>query len=153
MGIYATEWWLKFPKHGDYHTGCEWIDVLAEGVPPHIGSSTPGRGYENGDPFAEFLPPAVPTDADGDAEHMRTVVFVTREMKKGTPRHPQEYEAPLLVLDGEQYSRMAFHELHERICDALRGDRPHLTFEIIGGDGRTRVLFDDGTEREVSSDQ
>ena len=56
MSIYATLWSLKFRKYGDVHTGCEWITVTAQGVPSHVGSSTPGLGYEDGDPYAYFLP-------------------------------------------------------------------------------------------------
>ena len=52
----VTLWTLRFPSEGDCFTGCEWIEVMAQGVPPHIGSPTPGAGYEEGDPFAAFLP-------------------------------------------------------------------------------------------------
>lgn len=64
MSIYATLWKLKFPKEGDEYLGCDWIEVTAQGVPPHIGTPTPGQGYEDGDPYADFLPPPVETDAD-----------------------------------------------------------------------------------------
>lgn len=57
MSIYATLWKLKFPKEGDEHLGCEWIEVTAQAVPPHIGSPTPGNGYEGGDPYAAFSRP------------------------------------------------------------------------------------------------
>jgi hypothetical protein len=145
MSIYATLWSLKFPKYGDIHTGCEWIDVTAQGVPPHVGSSTPGLGYEGGGPYAEFLPPAVVTDENGDAEFMRAVVIITDETEKGTVRHPQEYSNSLLTLDGKQYASMTFDELHTRICDALRGDRPRLVIETIGPDGRHSLQLEDGT--------
>jgi hypothetical protein len=147
MSIYATLWSLKFPRHGDLHTNCEWIEVTAQGVPSHIGSSTPGLGYENGDPYAEFLPPALVTDENGDAEFMRAVVIVTEKTEKGTARHPQEYVNPLLTLDGKQYASMLFSELHDRICDALRGDRPRLVIEAIGLDGRHSLHFEDGATR------
>lgn len=29
MSIYATLWTLKFPKEGDEHLGCGWIEVRA----------------------------------------------------------------------------------------------------------------------------
>jgi len=150
MSIYATLWSLKFPRYGDIDAGCEWIEVTAQGVPPHIGSSTPGLGYENGDPYADFLPPALATDEDGHAEFMRAVVIITGETEKGTARNPQEYSNPLLVLDGKQYARMTFDELHDRICDALRGDRPRLVIETLGPDGRHSLHFDDGTSRDLS---
>lgn len=28
MSIYATLWRMKFPKEGDEHLGCEWIESL-----------------------------------------------------------------------------------------------------------------------------
>jgi len=55
MSIYATLWWLEFPRYGDDHIGCEWTRVSAQGVPAHIGTPTPGFGYEDGDPYADFL--------------------------------------------------------------------------------------------------
>ncbi len=90
MSIYATLWKLKFPKEGDEHLGCEWIEVTAQAVPPHIGSPTPGCGYEGGDPYAAFLPPALRTNADGEAPYDRAVVFVTEYSQKGTSRSGQE---------------------------------------------------------------
>ncbi len=147
MSIYATLWRLKFPRYGDVHAGCEWIEVTAQAVPPHIGSSTPGLGYEDGDPYAEFLPPALATDEDGDAEFMRAVVIITPETEKGTVRHPQEYSNPLLTLDGKQYASMTFDELHNRICDALRGNRPRLILETLSPDGLHSLHFEDGTPR------
>lgn len=149
MSIYATLWSLKFPRYGDIHTGCEWIEVRAQAVPSHVGSSTPGLGYENGDPYAEFLPPAVVTDEDGQAEFMRAVVLITEETKKGTVRNPQEYSNPLMTLEGKQYASMPFDELYNRICDALRGDRPRLVIETIGPDGRHSLHFEDGMSRNL----
>lgn len=38
MSIDATLWRLKFPSGGDDHTGCAWVEVIAQGVPaqtPH----------------------------------------------------------------------------------------------------------------------
>lgn len=113
----------------------------------HIGSSTPGLGYEDGDPYAEFLPPALATDEDGDAEFMRAVVIITAETEKGTVRHPQEYSNPLLTLDGKQYASMTFDELHNRICDTLRGNRPRLILETLSPDGLHSLHFEDGTPR------
>jgi hypothetical protein len=105
MSIYATLWWLKFPRYGDDYIGCEWIRVTAQGVPAHIGTPTRGLGYEDGDPYGEFLPPALEVNAEGDSEFMRAVVFVTEETQKGTTRSPQEYENPLLVLPARSTRR------------------------------------------------
>ena len=153
MSIYATLWKLKFPMFGDYHTGCEWIEVTAQGVPPHIGSPTPGMGYENGDPYAESLPPAVETNEDGEAEYMRAVVIITENTRKGTSRNGQEYVAPLLTLGGEEYENLPFSELHQRICDALRGDRPAVTMETISPKGDVTIYYDDRTSRSVPGDK
>ncbi|MGE3976306.1 MAG: hypothetical protein AB7F94_01825 [Nitrospira sp.] len=149
MSIYATLWSLKFPRYGDVHTGCEWIEVTAQGVPAHVGSSTPGLGHENGDPYADFLPPALATDEDGQAEFMRAVVLITEETKKGTARNPQEYSSPLMTLEGKQYASMPFDELHDCICDALRGARPRLVIETIGLEGRHSLHFEDETSRNL----
>lgn len=148
MSIYATLWQLKFPKDGQGYLGCEWITVTAQGVPAHIGSPTPGCGYEDGDPFAPFLPPSLLTNSEGEAEYMRAVVFVTERTPKGTDRSPQEYVNPLLVLTGESYATMTFDSLHTRICDALRRDKPQVVATYLTPDGRTRIFFDDGTAEE-----
>ena len=140
MSIYATLWKLKFPIEGDEHLGCDWITVTAQAVPAHIGSPTPGCGYESGDPYAAFLPPPVATDADGDAPFHRAVVFVTEFTIKGTPRSGQEYASPLFVLTGEEYARITFDELHRRICDALRGNRAPIIAEILLPDGTDRII-------------
>jgi hypothetical protein len=140
MSIYATLWKLKFPKEGDYHHGCEWIEVTAQGVPPHIGTPTPGHGYEDGDPFSDFLPPSIETDEDGDAPFMRAVVFVTEYSLKGMGRSGQEYASPLLVLTGEEYAQISFGDLHARICAALRGNRKPIVAEILLPDGQKKII-------------
>lgn len=140
MSSYATLWTLKFPKEGDQILGCEWIQVRAQAVPAHAGSPTPGCGYEDGDPYAAFLPPAVETPADGEAPHYRAVVIVTEYSAKGTERSGQEYHSPLAVLTGQEYARMTFEELHRRICNALRGNRAGVVAEILLPDGTHRVM-------------
>ena len=119
MSIYATLWTLKFPRYSDRHIDCDWVKVPAQGVPAHIGSPTPGYGYEDGDPYAEFLPPPLETDENGEHEYMRAVVIVTEDTPKGTARCPQEYVDPLLILTGEAYAKETFDVLYWRICDAL----------------------------------
>lgn len=106
---------LKFPSEGDATFDCGWIAVRAQAVPPHIGTPTPGHGYEQGDPYREFLPPPIAVDAHGTAPYGRAVVFVTEHSIKGTERHPQEYAGPLLVLTGEEYARISFAELQCRL--------------------------------------
>jgi hypothetical protein len=148
MSIYATLWTLKFPRHGDDHFGCEWIEVTAQGVPAHIGSPAPGLGYEDGDPYAAFLPPAI-SDPPDDWDAMRAVVFVTEETEKGTPRCGQEYDKPLLVLTGEEYERMTFAELHRRLCDILARGHPRCLGGKFFPDGTIILRFEDGSERVV----
>jgi hypothetical protein len=122
MSIYATLWTLKFPRQRIALPDRDWIRVSAQGVPAHIGTPTPGLGYEDGDPYGAFLPPPLETNAEGEHEFMRAVVFVTEETSKGTDRSPQEYADPLLVLTGEDYATLSFGELHQRLCDALHDD-------------------------------
>lgn len=143
MSIYATLWKLKFPKDGDDFMGCDWIEVIAQGVPPHIGSQSPGAGYESGDPYGAFLPPPVAVDSDGDAPHMRAVVFLTESTQKGTELSDQEYQSPLLVLTGEEYDKITLAELHERICSALRGNRAPVVAQIVLPDGSTEIIRHD----------
>jgi len=143
MSIYATLWSLKFPRYGDDFFDCKWIRVTAQGVPGHIGTPTPGHGYEDGDPYADFLPPPVEIDADGDSEFMRAVVFVSEETKKGTSRAGQEYQEPLLVLTGREYAAIKFDELHTRICDALRGRGPGAVAQSFPPDGGIQLILSD----------
>jgi hypothetical protein len=144
MSIYATLWQLRFPRAGDACLGCDWVDVLAQGVPAHIGTPTPGYGYEAGDPYALFLPPALRVGVDASEDGLRAVVFVTSGLKKGTARAAQEYVSPLLVLTGAEYASMPFQELHDRLCDALRGARPRLAFQVFAPE-RSTLVFDDGS--------
>jgi hypothetical protein len=51
MSIYATLWKLKFPRGGDDCIGCDWVEVTAQGVLPHIGSPNPEMVYEAGDSY------------------------------------------------------------------------------------------------------
>jgi hypothetical protein len=145
MSIYETLWRLQFPRYGDAYVGCEWVDVLAQGVPAHVGTPTPGYGYESGDPYAAFLPPALRIDNDTPEDELRAVVFVVSTTKKGTSRSGQEYESPLLVLTGAEYAAMPFQVLHDRLCTTLRGDRPCLMMEVFGADDTRTLVFEDGS--------
>lgn len=140
MSIYATLWALRFPQSGDFHAGSDWVTVLAQGVPAHIGAEFP-------DPYASFLPP-IPESIAGD---LRAVVFVTPGWPKGTVRSGQEYVAPLLVLSGTDYASMPFPVLHAKLCDRLRDNRPRLAAEVHLPDGSSRLLFEDGSFTDVSN--
>ena len=135
MSIYATLWTLKFPAHGDAYSGCEWEIVLAQGVLGHIGTPTAGYGYESGDPYASFLPPAIPMSEDEDDLGLRAVVVI----RERTEKIGQEYIGPLVVMSGDEYRAMSFEVLHERICDALRGRRPRVVAEYVH-DGEIEVI-------------
>jgi hypothetical protein len=102
MSIYATLWILQFPKFGDAYSGSEWVNILGQGVPDHIGTPTPGYGYESGDPYSSFLPPAVRVKEGEEGATLRAIVIV----RESTEKIGQEYIAPLLVLSGEEYASM-----------------------------------------------
>jgi hypothetical protein len=146
VSIYATLWHLRFPRHGDAYVGCEWVDVLAQGVPAHIGTPTPGYGYESGDPYETFLPPALRIESGVSEDDLRAVVFVVSTSKKGTTRSGQEYASPLLMLTGTEYAAMPFQVLHDQLCTALRGTRPRLALEVFGSDSSTTLVFEDGSK-------
>lgn len=133
MSIYATYWALRFPRYGDAHAGCEWVTVLVEAVPAHCGPDSASAP----DPFEAFLP----RFEDSVERDLRAIVFVV----EGTPKEGQQYVEPLLVLSARQYFATPFHDLVERICSRLRGDRPRWLSESVLADGRVRVLFEDGS--------
>jgi hypothetical protein len=149
VSIYATLWRLQFPRYGDDHTGCEWVEVLAQGVPGHIGTPSPGHGYQDGDPFADFLPPPIVLAPDDQGDKLRAVVIV----RDGTQKDGQRYVDPLLVLTGEEYETSTFADLHLRICDALRGARPEVVMEALGPDGSVRLTTRDGSSRLLSPEE
>src|SRR5688572_26427291 len=98
MSIYATHWILKFPSQGDAYFGCEWVTVMGQGVPDHIGTPTEGHGYESGDPFAGFLPPAIEVNENDRHGGLRAMVII----RERTEKIGQEYIGSLLVLSGEE---------------------------------------------------
>ena len=118
MSIYSTLWDLQFPRDGDAHVGCEWVEVLAQGVPAHVGTPTPGYGYESGDPYEAFLPPALQIGSGSTEDDLRAVVFIVSTTKKGTTRSGQEYASPLLVLSGPEYAATPFQACFRRCCSS-----------------------------------
>lgn len=142
MSIYATLWSIKIQDPAHSTLDPKWVEITAQAVPPHIGSPTPGCGYEDGDPYADFLPPPVKTDEEGQAEFDRAIVFVTNETKKGTDRSGQEYVDPLLVLTGEDYSKMPFHALLESLQEAIQSG-PRVVAEFLAPDGGRRTFTED----------
>lgn len=82
---------------------------------------------------------------------MRAIVFVTERTAKGTPRSPQEYVDPLLVLTGEVYAGMTFETLYERVCQTLGGNKPKVVATSPLPTGRAQIVFEDGTSSEVDA--
>ncbi len=111
MSIYATLATFRVLDIGDD----EGTEVMIQGVPSHIGA---GPGYEDGDAYASFLPPAIPVE-DQDRIRFRAVVAVAEDTAKGTEVNGQEYVDPLLVMTGEEYFRTSFHDLYTRIEETL----------------------------------
>jgi hypothetical protein len=142
MSIYATLWSIQVQDSAAPLTNPRWVTVTAQAVPPHIGSPTPGCGYEDGDPYVDFLPPPIETDEMGSAKYNRAVVFVTDETKKGTERSGQEYVNPLLVLTGEEYAKMSFDELLHRLEEAIRSG-PRVVAEFLDSEGQSHVFTED----------
>jgi hypothetical protein len=142
MSIYATLWTIQIQDPASPFTSPRWVKVTAQAVPAHVGSPTPGCGYEDGDPFGDFLPPPIETDEDGQADYHRAVVFVTDETRKGTARNGQEYVTPLLVLTGEEYARMPFEALLEKLEESVRSG-PRVTMEYLDGEGESHVFTED----------
>ena len=120
MSIYATLWSIQVQDPAAPLTSPKWVTVTAQAVPPQIGSPTPGCGYEDGDPYADFLPPPIETDDLGHAAYNRAVVFITGKTKKGTNRSGQEYADSLLILTGEAYAKMPFDKLLTALQEAVR---------------------------------
>jgi hypothetical protein len=123
MSIYATLATIGVQRFGDE----KMIKLHIQGVPPHIDDV--GEAWD-------FLPP--PVDPEGNT--MRAVFIVEPGEEKGTPRCGQEYVRPLLMLTGEEYEKIRFVDLLERIEEALDrryGKRPVAIF-----------LKPDGTEQK-----
>jgi hypothetical protein len=51
-------------------------------------------------------------------------------------------------MSGQEYEELTFDALYERICDALRGDRPRLMMGAWGRGG-VRLMFEDGSSRLI----
>jgi len=57
--------------------------VLGQGVPAHIGTPTPGCGYESGDPYASFLPPSVSVSETEEEDALRAIIILREGTEKG----------------------------------------------------------------------
>ena len=146
MSIYATLWQLRFPTDGYNSDLSGWTEVIAQGVPSHIGSPTPDSAT-GGDPYAAFLPPLV--EYSFNDFRLRAVVFVRDGAVKGTERSGHEYADPLLIMTGKDYQLTPFPTLHRRLCDVLRGDRAPVVAMCNSSPGKTLVIYANGDAREV----
>ena len=139
MSIYSTLWEIMVPRRHCFDE--EWVKVLAQAVPPHIGHPS---DYPEGDPYASFLPPAV-QDYDpvtGTAPFNRAVVIVQagRDEKDG-----QRYTDPLLVMSGEEYACIRFQDLLERIHKAMGWDDTVMGL-FIRPDGSKQIMYSRGSD-------
>jgi hypothetical protein len=116
MSIYATLWEIKVPRRHEFDE--EWVEVYAQAVPAHIGHP---REYPDGDPYGSFLPPPVKdyTPETGAAPLHRAVVIV---QKGRDAKDVQRYIDPLIVMSGEEYARVPFQDLLDRIHRAMGWD-------------------------------
>lgn len=133
MSIYATLWEIALPK--SYHFDEEFIKVFAQAVPAHIGHPS---HYPEGDPYAEFLPPAVQdyNPETGEAPFHRAV-FILREDR--SEKIGQRYTDPILVLTGEEYARSTFDELIHRIESAMAWDEDIVGYRYLPGGQRQLI--------------
>lgn len=152
MSIYATLWSIQIQDPASPWTEPKWVKVTAQAVPPHIGSPTPGCGYEEGDPYGEFLPPPMKTNEDGEAEYNRAVVFVREGTQKGTARSHQEYVDPLLVLTGEEYAKMPFQTLLDKLEEAIQSG-PRVVMEYLDSAGHTHIFRENDEGSSPISDE
>jgi hypothetical protein len=116
VSIYATLWEIMVPRRHEFDD--EWVKVFAQAVPAHIGHPSE---YPEGDLYADFLPPVVQdyNPETGEAPFHRAIVIVQEGRDK---KDVQRYVDPLLVMSGEEYSRIPFQELLERIHRAMGWD-------------------------------
>ena len=130
MSIYGTLWTMLYPVDGDggwihpedppdqnFKTisgpGTEtvpqmFVEITAQAVPEHIDYA--GEAWD-------FLPP--PVEETGEGGHFRAVYLIGPYTTKGTPQCGQEYVNPVLTLTGEEYRRLPWPELWDRIARAL----------------------------------
>lgn len=113
MSIYATLDTIQYEdEHGVRH------EICFQGVPGHITYT--GEKWD-------WLPPPLPqADTQGDDWRLRAVVVISGETHKGTPRNGQEYLHPLFILTGEEYERITWREMMERIGKAIQEQEARL---------------------------
>ena len=137
MSIYATLWEIKVPRRHPFDDEC--VEVYAQAVPPHIGHAS---HYPDGDPYADFLPPAVQDyDPETGEERIYRAVVIVQEGRD--QKDVQRYVDPLIVLTGEEYARIPFAELLDRIHKAMGWDERVVAMSY-GPNGEKRIIRLDG---------
>lgn len=118
MSIYQTLWVIKLEKRGISKTrDGNFVEVWAQAVPAHIGQ--PSEGYEDGDPYASFLPPVItPYDPDREDHYPYRAVVI---LQKGRmEKDGQKYVDPVMTITGEEYEKIPFPELLAKIYRGLK---------------------------------
>src|SRR5665213_1201242 len=137
MSIYATLYSFAIQRFAEsnYHR------LFAQRVPGLIDDAGPGW---------EWLPPpiVVPEDEPDDdtPAPLRAVVIVEEGMPKGTARCHQEYTDSLLILTGEEWTRITFTELVDAIHAKLEeryGQTPSAV--LYSPDGKVTKIYPDDT--------
>jgi putative transcriptional regulator len=90
MSIYATLWALQFPRFGEFHIGCEWVTVIAQGVPAHVGAEAPDpyaslstlRNWEQGRREPTGPAKALIRAITNDPKHVLKALEVGQSMRK-----------------------------------------------------------------------
>lgn len=111
MSIYGTEG--EFHLVNEDHRDGRPVEIMVQVVPSWV------------DFEADYLPPPRKGIPEGDGYvHPRAAFFVEPGSGKGGGRYGgQEYHKPLLVLSGEEYERMPFREVMERLQEAISKPR------------------------------
>lgn len=137
MSIYATLWEIKLPRRHDLDD--EWVVVYAQAVPPHIGHPSE---YPEGDLYADFLPPVVRDydPATGEGPYNRAVVIL---QKGRDEKDVQRYVDPLIVMSGEEYARIPFGELLDRIQKAMGWDKCRVRVSLLPNGEKKIIYLDD----------
>ena len=137
MSIYATLWEIKLPHRHDLDD--EWVVVYAQAVPPHIGHPS---AYPEGDPYADFLPPVVPDyDLETEEDQFNRAVVIVQEGRD--KKDVQRYIDPLIVMSGEEYARIPFGELLDRIQKAMGWDKCAVRVSLLPSGEKKIVYLDD----------
>jgi len=140
MSIYATLWEVKVRKN--YTFDDEWIKICAQAVPAHIGHPS---HYPEGDPYSDFLPPAVEYDPRSEAEQVLRAVVIVAEGRN--EKIGQRYVDPILIMTGKEYDSLRFEQLMHKIEAALPWDRDVRGYKCSADGTKTLIRTADLPEK------